>query len=237
MLIHAERVIELLEDIRICWITGRLRGGKSSLAFRLSVPFLERGYKLISNCKNVWEDENIELRPDGTYKVICIADEGGRYMRVGVVIDDFMKMAGKIDVINIISSFQEPHKDATIFTIEVQKGLGPVGIPARLYTYRVRHKQVKEQGWFIWALPNECQGIYSTNDPVIGIQKLSDFMERTVREYSYRQGYSADQLQNVAKVWRLDAVSELVQDAIGAMGDLSDGIENASFFNGAKRKK
>lgn len=237
MLIHADRVFELLEDFRICWITGRLRGGKTSLAFRLSVPFLEKGYKLISNCKNVWEDDYIELREDKTYKSIVIADEGGRYMRVGVVIDDFMKMAGKIDVINIISSFQEPHRDAQIFTIEVQKGLSPVGIPVRFYTYKVRHKMVKEQGWFAWMLPNEVQGIYSTNDPITGIQKISDFMERTVVEYTKSQGYTDNEISRMEKTWRLDDISELVQDAVSEIGNLSDRLGDTPIFNGAGRKK
>ncbi len=236
MLLGAGRVYELIEDNRLCWITGRLRGGKTSLAYRLFPHFGQRGYRLVTNNRSVWADDmnDVHLLDDGKLWSYILIDERDPSLKRSSVVDEYTKMAGKMEIVVVLSSFQEPHREAQLFTIQALPAFGPIGIPVRPYVYEVRHRSVKEKGYFYWVNYSECNGIYSTQDPSGGIASLSDWVSSAVQEFRLFYGRDTDQ---VSPMDQAGGFIDLFLDAVSEMGSASDAIATAALSFGKGRKK
>lgn len=107
-LIGAESFTPLLDMYRLCYIGGRPGAHKTSLAHLLAVPYLEKGYKFITNCRSVWADDidKVFLSPsDGKLKAVVVLDEGGLVFKVNVQVEQMAAYTRKMDVIYMIPSF------------------------------------------------------------------------------------------------------------------------------------
>jgi hypothetical protein len=187
MLIGGERVLGILESYRLCWIGGRFGGGKTSLAFRLAQPFLERGYRLLTNIRSVWADDpsDIDFVDDyGHLRLVVIMDEGGLWLKRNAQVEAMAAYAAKMDVIYIISSYFPPASYFRLFKIKVLYGFRHIRIPLVFYRWSLKDVDgFADRGLMIWWNPNEVYGVYSRQDPAADGGEIVEFMAEKVEEF------------------------------------------------------
>lgn len=117
---------------RVFCVTGRLRGGKTRLAFDIYRSYYPE-YRLRANLPNVWQAQGIgvipksrpmkpseavayyyaksgEITPDYSYHTYNIIDEGGEFVRRERLASYLTRSAGKADAIYCFSGKRLPHK-------------------------------------------------------------------------------------------------------------------------------
>jgi len=190
MLIGGERVLGILESYRLCWIGGRFGGGKTSLAFRLAQPFLERGYRLLTNIRSVWADdpEDIDFVDEfGHLRLVVVMDEGGLWLKRNAQVEAMAAYAAKMDVVYIISSYFAPASYFRVFKIKVLYGFRHIRIPLVFYRWSLRDVEgFADSGLLIWWNPAEVYGVYSRQDPAQDGNEIVEFMARKVEEFRER---------------------------------------------------
>ena len=153
-LLGAEWLYGLVEGYRLCWIGGRFSGGKTSLAFLLARHWLERGYRLITNCKTPWADSLDDVRlEDGKLKAVLILDEGGLWLRSDKYTRSLAAYAAKMDIILLIPSFFPPAHRFRVLTVQPLFTLRHVGIPLTFYRSSVRSGAYRDDRTFIVSIP------------------------------------------------------------------------------------
>jgi hypothetical protein len=219
MLIGEERVLGILESYRLLWIGGRFGGGKTSLAFRLARPFLERGYRLLTNIRTVWADDPSDIDfidRFGHLRLVVIMDEGGLWLKRNRMVEAMAAYAAKMDCIYIISSFFPPASYFRIFRIQVLYGFRHIRIPLIFYRWFLASYGFSDKGLLIWIRPEEIYGVYSRQDPAVDGNAIVEFMARKVQEY--RKIYDRDSKD--LSVDLIDEGSDLEQ----VVADFADAI-------------
>ncbi len=188
MLVGASNVISMLQEYRLCWISGRFSGGKTSVAYRLAYDFLQRGYRLISTNMSVWSDDFESVTFDsssGSPKLRCvfILDEGGLYFKSTSQIEEIAAFAAKMDCIYIIPSFFPPVRSAQVLIIQPIFGLRGAGVPLVVYKWRVKIGSFSDSGIFFWWRPSEVYGVYSRQDPGDTPEQVINFLIQKTSEY------------------------------------------------------
>lgn len=168
-LLGAETIYGLLEGYRLCWIGGRFSGGKSSLAFLLARYWLEKGYRLVTNCKTVWGDplDSVSLRDGGYLDAVLLLDEGGLWLKSNRIVEGLAAYAAKMRLIVLIPSFFPPAPRFRVVNVQPLFTFRHLKIPLTVYRWRVVSGAYADQGHFIWAFPSRdgIYGVYSRQDP------------------------------------------------------------------------
>ena len=118
-LIGAVQFPRTVESYRLLRIAGKFGGGKMSLAFYMSEPWLKRGYRLITNGKCVWADSMDGMGfvdEDGHLKAIAVFDEGGLEFKASKQVETIAAYAAKMDAIYLLPSFWPPVRRAQVVT-------------------------------------------------------------------------------------------------------------------------
>jgi len=150
-------IVPALQNFRVCWCMGRLRSGKTAIAFRLAAEYLKKGSSLYSNVRSVWTDR-ADLVEQGNF--VAVLDEGGLWIEPSDV-KGLMAGLGKIRGILIIPSVAPPPKFLQGFRIDRILNLYQYGLPAWLYKWWLpgdRHGQ-----YMTWINPHRAWGVYDTS--------------------------------------------------------------------------
>jgi hypothetical protein len=225
MLIGGERVLGILESYRLCWIGGRFGGGKTSLAFRLAQPFLERGYRLLTNIRTVWADspDDIDFVDEfGHLRLVVIMDEGGLWLKRNAQVEAMAAYAAKMDVFYIVSSYFPPASYFRIFKIKVLYGFRHIRIPVVFYRWSLRDVEgFADKGLLIWWNPGEVYGVYSRQDPAADGNEIVDFMAQKVEEFRSRYDRSRRRKARVSAREQA-SLEEVVADFADVVSEFRD---------------
>jgi len=183
-LIGADMALRQLRGYRMSWIPGAFSRGKTAFAVRMAYEFGLLGYRIISNIGCVF-NEIIEpdFLPDMTLKTVIIADEGGRYFRKDSDVLSFMAFAGKMDLVLIVPSIEEPAPILQSLTFQPTFSFRSAGIPLNFYDWKIKMGSFKDSGSFVWAGMEEIYGTYSTKDASTDVSGISVWLQKKVTEY------------------------------------------------------
>lgn len=223
----------IIQSYRLVWINGKFGGGKTSFAFAAAEPFLEQGYRLITNAKSVWADdlETLTLNSDGHLKAVVIMDEGGLYFESSKQIEQIASFAAKMDCIYFFPSFFPPSRAAQVLKIQPLFSLKSAGLPIIFYKWLVDIGGFHDKGYFAWLFPQEIYGIYSRQDPGQTSSKVVNFLVKKVREYRNYHGHGDDdQLQTLEEVKPEDKFSEAVADLSQTVSDFGETLSRRKNF-------
>jgi hypothetical protein len=220
--VNATPIMGVLEMYRLIWISGRFGGHKTALAYKMAVPFLEKGYKLATNNKSVWGDklEDIQLNEKNQLHCVCILDEGGLYFKSGRQVEQIAAYAAKMDIVYIIPSFWPPTAAAQIINIQPVVSLKATGLPIIIYKWKVSIGQFKEKGWFFWWAPQEIYGIYSRQDPGEDPDKIIQFLIERSNQFRARYGHEANKVFSLGEISEGDKILEASEVLQGAFANL-----------------
>lgn len=226
-----------LTGYRIAWIAGRVGSYKSSLALMLAKPFLERGYRLITNMSCVWSDNPLDVDfvdEWGHLRTVIIIDEGGSELQFGRQVQDIMKYPRKMDVVLIIPSYWPPAAAGKVLTIQGLWNTVSAGLPMVVYKWRVRILDFKDSGISVWTFPQEMFGIYSSQspgyDPSYIVEWLGWKTDEYVAKYSQKApSWVEETRQKVKSVQSSKRISKMAEDEPSREYDiLSEAAENIS---------
>jgi hypothetical protein len=228
------------------WIPGAFGNGKTLLGFGIYAQyFLPRGYKLISNTRSIWTEENlndVNLDDDGHLKAFILIDEGGQYFQDGDDIRELLRNPRKMDYVLCFPSFHPPHRSAQIYQMQPTWSFRSAGIPLINYDWYVKIGQYKTKGSFKWALFQEMYGTYSSQNPGASPATIRKWLSKQNSLFRARFGYDDedDILDNqdgssVARDWLAKVQNEkltederrvqsILQDAVRANRDIEDSL-------------
>jgi hypothetical protein len=186
----------LLRTFRSCWISGRLGGGKTLLAFRMAYDLLDSGFvkHLVSNIPSVWSENpwDIELDSNNMLNTVVVLDEGGLYLRTGKDVDEYMTFARKMNVVIIVPSVRKPAPALRDFVIERVFNFQMLGLPWWLYKYYLTTAGAKDEAKFLYTNPSEMYGIFDSKAMPVDDMGISEWLnghkERLVNEYYKQHG-------------------------------------------------
>jgi hypothetical protein len=245
-LINGGSVLELVRAYRLCWISGKFSGGKTSFALYLAKQFLSEGYRFITNNSTIWADalEDVQLYPGSHPKyanhlrAVVVLDEGGLYFKSGKQIEQIAAYAAKMDAIYILPSFWPPAREVQVFNIQPLFSFQSSGVPLIVYVWKVRLGNFKEGGWFAWFYPQEVYGTYSRQDPGAEPEYIVEFLIRRTQEFRERMGRrtkgGGDQIpileQEISE-------ADLLRDIVRSLDEATSSFEAVSVRGAKSRRK
>lgn len=234
-LINAQVALLNIQSYRLVWIAGRTGGHKTSVAYKLAQPFLERGYRLITNNRCAWADdmEKVDLLDNGMLKAVVVLDEGGRYFKANQQIEMLASYPAKMDLIYLFPSFWPPTKAARLMTIQPIFNLLSAGIPVVVYKWRVRIEGFEDKGTFLWWQPKEIYGIYSRQDPSEHAQGIIAYLQEKTEKYVTRFGRERGNI-----ISEMEATSESASftDAVESLSQFGDDLKAISIRKSGRRR-
>jgi len=235
MLIGAGRVIENIQNLRLCHLQGRFGAGKTAMAVRLYPEFAKRGYRLLTNTRCVWNEDMAGLAFDEGHMLhlYLMLDEGGIYFSDREEAKELISYAAKVDIVYVIPSFEPPHRKLRPVVIQPVYSWKGIGIPLIRYEFRIKAGFFEDKGSFFWFDPSEVYGVYSRQDPGANPDDIMRWLTRMKKGYREHFGYT-----DTGTVRFLDVISEAVFNEAGTvaqgrreadrLSDLVDEVEEAS---------
>jgi len=200
MLVGADVILSILQEYRLCWVSGRFSGGKTLFALLAAHHFLKKGYRLVSTTRTVWADSLsdvfLEVWKDGEkpkLRAFVILDEGGLYFDNSKSVMEICAYAAKMDVIYLIPSFFPPNRFAQVVNIQPEVNLYSAGIPLVYYKWAVKLGSFRDSGFFLSWRSSVMWGIYSRQDPAASPERLVNFLKLRMTEYRGAFGYGDEQ--------------------------------------------
>jgi hypothetical protein len=189
-LINSTVFMGTLQSYRLCWISGRFGGGKTSFAYKVAEDFLKRGYRLITNNESVWADDlsKVDLLDNGMLHAVILLDEGGLWFKSSKQIEMIASYAAKMDCVYIIPSFWPPTRAAQVLTVQPIFNLKGTGIPIVVYKWKVKLGGFMDSGTFLWSNPGEIFGVYSRQDPGDTGADIVEYLIEKTEAYRNRFG-------------------------------------------------
>lgn len=162
MALYGDVFINTLRNFRLCWLAGRVGGGKTALAVRLGYYFYERGWAkhIIGNfpCVLFTDLHRLpELRD-----CFVILDEAGVWMDERLF-DQVVAYLRKRNVYVMMPSYLAPPTKAR--SIYVQRTLNghAFGVNCWWYTGMVKNLFVQDKYSLAWTNPREVYGLWDTS--------------------------------------------------------------------------
>lgn len=212
---------------RMLWVGGRFGGFKTSFCMELSKSFMERGYRLISNTRCVWNEDMDKLDfvdKEGHLKVVVILDEGGTYLVSNRQIMGMLKNCAKMDIILLIPSRFKPPTVCRELTVKPLWSFFAIGLPVVTYRYWIDDGGDRERGFFGWIYPQSVFGVYSRQDPGSTAEDIIEWLVRKTGDYAELYGHKRNGIFEVEESTaqdRLTDSSETMAEAAGRFETVS----------------
>jgi len=241
MLLNGEQLNNILSAYRLCWIGGRFGGHKTSLAFELSKPFLNDGYKLFTNTFSVWDDTQWFLKECNgqmldehkQLKAVVILDEIGVEAKVNQQIERIAHYARKMDIVYLFPSFWAPPRAAQVLTISYQFDFRGIGIPAIVYRWKITRSGMADSDWFMWFNPSSIYGTYSTRHPGYSMQKITNILLEATKQFETHYGKDGEGEDELYEV----GAGDILQDVAEQLRDTGDEFQQAAVSFRRQRAK
>jgi hypothetical protein len=184
-LIDADITLEQIRGNRRVWLPGANSSGKSAMSFMLAHEMALRwGYKIVSNTECVWnEKEEPQFDDEMQLHVVFIADEGAEFFQSDVDVHQITKYAGKMDIILMCPSVEEPAPAMQLVTVQRMAGFRSIGVPLDNWETRINCEKKKERFKFSWVGMEEIYGVYSTLHPAYSAEGIRYWIRKKVQEY------------------------------------------------------
>lgn len=223
-LIGAGSFLAAVQNYRLCWISGRFGGGKTSLAFYIAgTVWAAKGYRIVTNTKSIWADdfETMDFADKhGHLKAVVLLDEGGLEFKASRQVEQIAAYARKMDCIYILPSFWPPVKRAQVLTCQPVFSFMLIGIPLIVYKWTVSLGSFKDGGTFLWWWPKEVYGIYSSQDPGDLAEDIVHFLADKTEEYRRLHGRGNKRISEM-EVTETDIISDAAEEFSNAADALS----------------
>lgn len=223
-LIGAGPFLAAVQNYRLCWISGRFGGGKTSLAFYIAgTVWAAKGYRIITNSKSIWADDFKELDfvdRDGHLKAVVLLDEGGLEFKASRQVEQIAAYARKMDCIYILPSFWPPVKRAQVLTCQPVFSFMAIGVPLIVYKWTVSLGSFKDGGTFFWLNPSEVYGIYSSQDPGDVAEDIVVYLADKAEAYRRLHGRTGKRLSEM-DVTESDIISDAAAEFSEAAAAIS----------------
>lgn len=216
-LMNAGAVLQMIQNYRMVWLSGRFSGGKTSLAFEIAKYFGGMGYRIITNTKSIWADNplDVELDKHGHLKAVVILDEGGTEFKTNNQVEQISAYCAKMDIIFLVPSFFPPARKFQVLEIQPVWNLKPVGIPYIQYNWAVQVGTFKDKGAFGWFYPQSIFGVYSRQDPGAYTDSIVNFLIQRKEEFRSLHGKSRGAFDGIPEMGRVGLEGqELFSDAV-----------------------
>jgi hypothetical protein len=195
--VDADIAMEQIRGNRRIWLPGANSSGKSAMAFMMAHEMALRwGYKIVSNTLSVWNektepefDEMMQLH------VVFIADEGAEAFLTDDDVHGITKYAGKMDIVLICASVEEPARALQLVTLQRMSGFRSIGIPADTWECRINCEKKHESFKFQWIGMEEIWGVYSTLHPAFDADGIKYWLKLKIQQY--KDYYLSQQYQPV----------------------------------------
>lgn len=193
-ILNGEVLLETIMNERIVWLSGRVRSGKTSLAYRIAHDLVVSGKVryIFSNVKSVWNDdpEHMVLRDGRFVDAVIILDEGGLFLKSSRQADRFMSFLGKLNVVVMIASRAKPSTKLTMLSIQRLFNAAIIGLPFWFYKMTLLDGSVKETDRFIWKNPSEVWGVFDSYGFPSDANVLADYLRAWTDAAAKKTGYT-----------------------------------------------
>lgn len=211
----ADLFLNDIQQQRLVTITGHNGCGKTNLAFEMAMYYLRRGYKLISNIDNVWQDENMleRLQEPGYIKhSVIIMEEAGHHMRKWEYFEPLVLYKRKFDTFIFLPSARLPHENLSEFVAKPLPWLQRL-MPINLnyWTYVQGSGDQDFLGSF-WVSQGVSTGVYDTHDVSYAPDEIVDAFRRQI-DWDNQQKGRSDKFSGVGSSNDLDAEAALLARA------------------------
>lgn len=175
----ADEFLGMLHAFRICWLSGRFGGGKTSLAVILAAKLLADG-----KVDTVVSNFSTSLSSDvpsagGLYNSAIVLDESWIYLDDRSSVTTYAAFVRKFNHYLILPSVWPPHNRFTFLSVQRVWNAYVVGLPAWVYRWQLGMKSVKEKGYFAVFNPSAVFGMYDTEYVPVDDGGISDAIKRT----------------------------------------------------------
>lgn len=248
-----------LQNYRMLALTGRVGGGKTSLAVILAGWLVANGYAdmIVSDIQingDTWPP------PIPLKKAAIVLDETWRLIKNTNDVLTYAAYLRKLKNFLIMPSAQDPHSKVMFFECWRVFNCYILGIPAWIYSWKVNKKTISERGMFIVWQPDHVFGMYDTEE----IQKddggIREALSETVRleqerfkrvqpiihpdfdQVAKRADFpeevrQAKKVRKVKKVSGIDKVIDKLDEVSGEMADAASATrESAEKVTNAVKK-
>lgn len=209
--------VDVVSTYRIAWISGRVGLGKTSLAYLTAEHFLKKGYRLVSNNRNVWNDEDVKLLDDGTMRVVVILDEGGLAMKVNRQVERMASYPAKMDMVYLIPSYWPPARAATLVRCHGLYTLRKAGLPWNVYRWTAGTGVFKDTGLLVVST-KRVYGIYDRQDPSARAYDIVDWCDSKINDFLNYHGYKDRGIIDEG-----ESPESIVSDAVEGLAEVLEG--------------
>ena len=246
MLLNSNRVIDLLENYRICRLSGRQSGSKTSLAVRLAIELKERGMVkyIVSNMPLVIADdiEEIHLDEKGEASTVFILDEAGAFMG-NYEAAQISNALAKMNIYFLLPTFEDPSRKLNYLDIQRLHTWSSVGIPLWEYVAVLSLGRQKDECKFYWFRPAEIFGLYSRkayvrNDKKV-VAKFQDLLNELEKRFDPDgEGYVSEYAKPDGPDWikTIERTADDMHNSVREMEGLGRELEDILAKTKKRRK-
>lgn len=194
-MLRGEAFLLAVRNFRLCWIGGRYGSGKTSLAVRLAIEFLHRGWAryIVANFPSVVSDDIQSIPPRDA---VVILDEAGVFLR-DADLDRITAYLRKFNITLLLSSVIPVSQRARTLNIQRLLNYSALGVPMWHYSAQLDYMRVRELLYLQWWRPSEVHGLYDTTYVAQDDAGIITWLTSTVRLYDVafegRQAFEIDQ--------------------------------------------
>jgi len=216
MLFAADLFLSDLSQNYVLSIAGQKGSGKTAMAFEIAAWYLRRGYKLISNIDNIWQDKYLPIllarNPEYLKHSVLILDEGGRYLREWRYFENIFEFSRKFDNIILIPSTRVAHENLAEFICRPEMWIQRL-IPGKFgyWTYTVKTGDKDITGSFYYR-PDSSVGVYDTFDVSQSPSFIIEAFSKLIALEAQKRGRSADSVLRVGNDADIDAQAALLRN-------------------------
>lgn len=177
-LIGSPYLLQMLQQYRVCWISGRVGGNKTLLALYFAYTLKKMGkVKNIFSNFPAWDtsppDSDIDIEDS-----VLICDEGGLFLETRSSYKRIAAFLRKHRTILLLASVVRPAREFSTLSIRCRYNLNGLGIPLLIYSYRLEQgDEQPEKGMFALTNQDSIYGLIDTRYVVGDDAGMGAFVE------------------------------------------------------------
>lgn len=224
--VGADEFLGMLHAFRICWLSGRFGGGKTSLAVMLAAKLLADGKveRVVSNF-----DTSLSVKADGPlYNAAIMLDESWIYLDDRSSVTEYAAFVRKFNHYLILPSVWPPHNRFTFLSVQRVFNAYVVGVPAWFYRWQLGMRTVKEKGYFAVFNPSAVFGHYDTEFVPVDDGGISDAISQTAKSkgFSGKPNKIKEVFLSAGVASYASGIEEAVDAVEDATFDIREGIDS-----------
>lgn len=161
MFLWADAFLKLLSAYRVCWLSGRFGGGKTSLGVWLASWLVQQNYAahIVSNI----DITGRTFPPPLPIKDSAIMlDEAWIYIDTWNDVKAYAAFLRHMNLYLIMPSVWPPHPRLRILEVHRVFNGRVIGLPVWFYRWSLSMASIREKGFFALAYPQRCFKFYDT---------------------------------------------------------------------------